>query len=112
MTEERDGIDLLRDVVGEIADSMPQPRRRRNVARRVLWGSVAALLLVALGVAAGLLRPTRSPSGPRLPVEVLALRVRGREAQVRVIDSPTAGSIVIVAVPSEAAARRTGEEVR
>jgi hypothetical protein len=99
MNEERDGIGLLREVVTEVADSLPPPRRQPKAARPIVWGLAAAAALVAVLVAGRFLLPREVPQHPRAPVEVLALRLGGRDARVRVIDSPAAGSIVVVAVP-------------
>jgi hypothetical protein len=113
MREERGGIDLLRKVVTEVADSLPPPRRQRTAMRPVVWGLATAAALVAVLVLGRFLLPRGAPSlQPRPPVEVLALRLGGRNARVRVIDSPAAGSIVVVAVPGATPGPRSEEGIR
>jgi hypothetical protein len=113
MSEEREGIALLKNVVTEVAGSLPPPRRSRKGSRPIVWGLAAAAVLVTVLAVGRLLRPQEAPPPPaRVPVEVLALRLGGRDARVRMIDSAAAGSIVVIAAPGTAPEPRPEEGIR
>ena len=99
MNDERDGIDVLRRAIDELAERLPagSTRRRQPSASRV----VVAAVVAAAAIAVYRLVPREAPapavlSTPAaLGVEVKVLRVRGREVAARVFDVARAGTVVV-----------------
>lgn len=112
MNDDRVGIELLERVVEQVAGSLPRPRARARARRPIVLGLAAAVVLAA--ILAGIRLAARRSGGQdaRPPIDVLALRLGGRDVRARVIDSAQAGSIVVVAVPGEQGGSRPGEAVR
>lgn len=99
MNAGEDGLGRLKDVIAEVAASLPPARRRGvRVVRHLAWAGAAAALILAAAFGGVRLLHTHRSSRP--PVEVLLLRVAGEDAEVEVIDSAGTGSIVVVARPA------------
>jgi hypothetical protein len=99
MSDARPGIERLREVVDDVAASLPPPRRaRRRPLRPLAWALAGAAVVVA---ALLLGRWWHREVPPRPVVEVLSLQFRGREVRARVVESKAAGSIVVVPLSPE-----------
>jgi len=107
MTDERTGIDLLRRAVGEVAASLPPPRRaRRPALRPVAWVLAGAAVVIAALVIG---HPLRQEAPSRPLVEVVSLRIQGRETRARIVESAAAGSIVVVPSRQDAQPGKKGD---
>lgn len=96
MSNERDGIEVLRKAIAEVAERLPA----RSPARRVTgisWTVVAASVIAAAAIAAYRLvpRPVDQAAPASFGVEVKLLRVRGQDVGVRVFDAARAGTVVV-----------------
>ncbi len=110
MTEEGTGIVRLREVVDEVAASLPPPRRARGRSFRPLALAFAGAAAVVAALLLG--RTWRREVPPRPAVEVLSLRFHGREAPVKVVESAAAGSIVVLPLSRDGERSRAEGGVR
>jgi len=128
MSDERDGIEMLRKAIDDVAERLPAPSPGRRVSA-VSWAVVAACVIAAAAVAtyrlvlrpAGPVAPAdaitqAAPPTPAAPpslgVEVKLLRVRGRDVGARVFDAARAGTVVVApAIERKEVARPVGAVV-
>lgn len=91
MSNDRRGIDLLRETIDRVAaDLEARPSRRRSPVRRLGLVVAVAAGLALFAVAFWALRPSPSPE-----VEILEFRIEGRRVPGIVLDDPVAGSWII-----------------
>lgn len=99
MNEDHQGIDRLRAAIEEVAteiESRPSGLPARPGGRRLpLALCAAAAVLVALLVGSWLwIAPSRSSE-----VEVLLLKVHGREMRARIVDDTAPATIIVIPQP-------------
>jgi len=104
MTENRDGIDRLREAIDDVARDLESNRPTVRRPRPLLpWAVAAAAAALALTGWLTWLRPTTPPE-----VEVLMFKVRGRPVHARMVEGQAPSTIIIVPqngiVPAPAAA--------
>jgi hypothetical protein len=92
MSENREGIDRLREAIDEVARDLDARRSVERQPRPLLpWALAAAAVVLAL---------TAWLAWPRLAtppeVEVLVLKVRGRPVQARMVEGQAPATIIIV----------------
>ena len=94
MSEDRIGIDALRDAVETVATEIESRRTPARSSRpRPAWlAAAAALVLVALGW--WILRPVRSPE-----VEVVGMKIRGQAVPTRIVEGAAPGTILVMPDP-------------
>lgn len=92
MTENRDGIDRLREAIDDVACELEANRPPARRPRPLLpWAVAAAATILALTAWLTWLRPTTPPE-----VEVLVLKVRGRPMQARMLEGQAPSTIIII----------------
>ena len=91
---EREGIEMLRRAIDDLAGRLPaRPPRRRVPA--VSWAVVAASLIAAAIATYRFVPRPAAPAPATLGIEVKLLRVRGRDVGARVFDAARAGTVVV-----------------
>lgn len=91
MSDEKRGVDLLRETIETVAvelESRRRPDARPTWRRGALLAAAAAMAAVAVGVWA--LRPAAT-----VEVEILDLRIQGRPVTGIVLDDPAAASLIV-----------------
>jgi len=92
MTENRDGIERLREAIDEVArDLESRPREARRPRLLLPWALAAAAAIVALTAWLTWFRPAAPPE-----VEVLVFKVRGRSMHARMVEGEAPSTIIIV----------------
>jgi hypothetical protein len=92
MSDEREGIEQLREAIEEVAREIESQPRAARPPRPVLpWALAAAVAVVALLAWLSWPRPVRDPE-----VEVLVLKVRGRPVEARVVEGEAPSTIIIL----------------
>jgi uncharacterized protein (DUF58 family) len=100
MADERDGLELLRETIEEVAVEVESGPRKSSSPRRALVGLLAAAaLLIALLASLQIMRAPRSAE-----VEVLALKINGRPVRARIVEDASPSTIIIVPQRNEAPA--------
>jgi hypothetical protein len=92
MADQRDGLELLRETIEEVAVEIESEPRHSSSRRRALTGLLAAAaLLIALLTGIHIMR---APHGSE--VEVLALKINGRPVRARIVEDASPSTIIIV----------------
>ncbi|MBP7149119.1 MAG: hypothetical protein KBD01_16445 [Acidobacteria bacterium] len=87
MSDDRVGIDMLRDAIDRVAADL----RARPAERRRRWPLALAAVLLLAAVLGFSLLPRRQPA-----VTVVVMKIQGRDVAARVVDARAAGSILVV----------------
>lgn len=110
MEDDRRGIDLLRSAIGEVADSVPSTGRARQVHPTPwIWAAAAAVVLAVAG-AWTIARRDEAPK-PDLGIDVLVLKIHGRDVSARVFEATEAGTIVVAPVTEHPSSRVTAATI-
>jgi hypothetical protein len=102
--EDRHGIDRLRTAIEDVAADL-EARQENAPARGPRWGLRvtvgvavgAAAVLIALLIGSWWIVPPRSSE-----VEVLVLKIHGRDVSVRIVDDTAPATIIVIPQPEAA----------
>jgi hypothetical protein len=90
MSEQQDGLSLLKETIEQVASDVESERRPRpRLAPRVLLAAAALLIVVLLGY-----QFMRNPRTAE--VEVIELRIEGRPVGARIVEGAAPSTIIIV----------------
>jgi len=104
MNEDRSGIDSLRDAIEDVATQIEQVEAARPRPRRA-WpigfapAAVAVALIALLVGTWGTWTPSPPGGSESSEVNVLVLKINGREVRARIVDDTAPATIIVMPQP-------------
>lgn len=93
MSDETQGVRLLRETVEEVASGLEQRRATHGVRgrARIAFAALAAASIGVIAIATWTYRPTPAPE-----VEILEMRIQGRPVTGIVVEDAAAGGFIVL----------------
>ena len=103
MSEDRSGIDELRAAIDEVARDIERRQTERRRPRPARWlavvaGAAVILIVLLIGIrGTSMLRPSPREVAPE--VEVLVLKIHGRDVRARIVEDQAPATIIVMPQP-------------